>query len=85
MACGLPVIVTKQAGVSAYIDSCLGFVAENNQPETLAQAMRYLFGAYDRFDPTAISGFAKENFSEDRILSMIEHLYQNAVSRKETV
>ena len=79
MACGVPVIVTKQAGSSCYINDTNGIVIENNEPNTIAEALLELHRRYSDYDHQSISDFAKSTFSESVVFNKVRDIYNRVI------
>lgn len=79
MSCGLPVIVTKNVGVSHYIDKKRGLVIENNETGNLANALTEIYHRYIAFNRKDISDFSDKTFSEDVVFEMIKEVFDRVV------
>lgn len=76
MSCGLPVITTKNAGVSNYVSPERGIVLENNEVESISEALIDIYNRYSQFDRQQISEFSNDHFSEDSVFEMINEIIE---------
>ncbi len=74
-ACGKPVIASDSSGVASFINSSNGIVVKAETSEKLGEAMRSLHDYYNNYDPTHISSYARENFSDQAIIGKLENMY----------
>ena len=77
-ACGKPVIVSTESGISSYVNDENGIVVGSRDPEQLGIAMRQMRESCDRYDRSAISGFAASQFSDRAIIRRLEDVYDQS-------
>lgn len=82
MAAGLPVIMTKTNAWKALIREETGIAVEVDDVPALARAMAELARDYGRYDPRRISGFCRENFSEEAVCRRLTEKYQRIRKRR---
>lgn len=76
-ACGKPVIVSSESGISPFVNRENGIVVGSNAHEELGMAMRYLFDHYKDYDPESISEFARSHFNDDAVMKKLREMYTN--------
>ena len=79
MACGLPVIGTKNGGAEDIILEEKGYLIEKNNIEQLTQAMQDLYQEYERIDKTQIAMQCEQRFGEENISEQLLKLYMQCV------
>lgn len=84
MSCGLPVITTKNAGVSHYVNTERGIVLEDNEVESISEALIDIRNRYSEFDRQQISEFSNNHFSENSVFKMISEIFDR-VSKGEVI
>ena len=77
MACGLPIIGTKNGGSEDIIRESNGILIERDNVEELADAMHVLYEEYYQFNPQMIAKECQERFGEKTIVSQIKEIYHN--------
>lgn len=82
MACGLPVIVTRNSGVSHYVTNESGITIENNSIECVSSALAYMYDNYKKYNKQLISEYADNNFSEHMVYQTLKDIIDNAVKGK---
>lgn len=81
MACGLPVIMTKTSAWELLVRPETGLAVEIEDVDGLAAAMATMMEHYGSYDPAAITGYCRSQFSEDAVCSELEKVYEK-VRRK---
>ena len=74
-ASGLPVIASDALGFSQDWDDARGLVVSHRDVTALEKAMRDVFAGYDRYDPQALSAYAKEMYGEAAFYARLMKLY----------
>jgi glycosyltransferase involved in cell wall biosynthesis len=76
MACGLPVIATKCGGPEEIISKESGILIEKENPEELAQAIRFVAGNPGSFNRKAIRNYVLKKFGPDTFVASLSEVYQ---------
>lgn len=80
MACGTPVIATNQGGLPDFVNDSVGRLVEPEDADDLAEAVTEVLTR--DVDQAAwrkeIAAYAKNNYSQDAIISELEELYERA-------
>jgi glycosyltransferase involved in cell wall biosynthesis len=76
MACGLPVIATKCGGPEEIITKESGILIEKENPEELAQAIRFVAGNPGSFNRKAIRNYVLKKFGPDTFVASLSEVYQ---------
>lgn len=75
MACGLPVIGTKNGGAEDIISENNGYLIEKNNVGQLAQAMQSAYENYENYDRARIAEECQKRFGEKHIVDQILKIY----------
>jgi L-malate glycosyltransferase len=76
MACGLPVIATDCGGPAEIISEETGVLVEKENPEKLAEAIRYMAVNLHRYNPGKIRKFALDKYGYDAFNRRMSELYR---------
>ena len=81
MACGTPVIASNQGGLPDFVNDQVGRLVTPEDPDDLASAViEVLTRDVDQKKwRSEIAAYAKDNYSQDAIISELEELYENAI------
>ena len=79
MACGLPVIATKNGGAEDIVSEDTGYLIERNNMEQLAQIMQTAYEEYDAFDRIKIAEICQQRFGEKEVADKLIKLYLNCM------
>ena len=77
MACGLPVIGTKNGGAEDIISRKNGILIEKNNVSLLAKAMKKTYEEYNAFNCENIARECQRNYGEETISERILETYKN--------
>lgn len=77
MACGLPVIGTKNGGADDIITSSDGYLVNVDSVDELKEAMLKCCQIYQSFDKKQIADNCKKRFGEEKVISDIKAVYDN--------
>lgn len=80
MACGLPVVVTRNTGIAGFVDDSNGIIINDNQIDHLANALKEIYECYKRYDSREIAEFAKGKFSREVVYKRIIDIYEKALN-----
>ena len=81
MACGTPVIASNQGGLPDFVNEEVGALVEPENAEDLARAVIEVL-TRDKDKKTwreEIAAYAKDNYSQDAIISELEDLYRKII------
>ena len=76
LACGLPVIGTRNGGAEDIITEDVGCLVDINNQEQLAEAMKYVYGHFGEVNKRDFVNWCQERFGEDAICKEIIGVYQ---------
>ena len=76
LACGLPVIGTRNGGADDIITDECGCLVDTNNSQQLAEAMRYVYEHRDQYDKDTLAANCQANFGEDVVCNRIIEVYQ---------
>lgn len=77
LACGLPVIGTKNGGADDIITDDCGRLVDTNDAEQLSCAMGSLYSEYETLDKDRLSVNCRERFGEVAVCKAIQEVYKN--------
>ncbi len=80
MACGLPVVATRIAGIPEQVTSERGILVEKGDEKSFAQALASVCHDLNRFDSQAIRKYAEQTFSPDVIEQEFTEIYRTLLS-----
>lgn len=81
IACGTPVIATKQGGMVDFITNEVGRLVERENVDQLAKAIYQVLNGEITFDKEYLQNYAKENYSQEILMDQLLDLYEE-VRRK---
>lgn len=82
MACGKPVIAAANGGPDDFVKDFNGILIEPGNADALVEAMLYVAGHREDYQPRQIAGFAAENFSGQAVAARLTSLYNRILYRK---
>ncbi len=80
MACGLPVIGTRNGGANDIIEQGDGFLVDRGDLGGLSKAMKKMYDEYESFDKKTISENCKARFGEEIVAKRIIQVYDSIMS-----
>lgn len=84
LSCGLPVISTKNGGPESIIkDENVGILCENNNIDSLTEAMKYIYNNKFKYKKDYIREYAIKNFSSNVISEKISNIYKKILVNME--
>jgi glycosyltransferase involved in cell wall biosynthesis len=83
MACGLPVIATKCGGPQEIITKETGLLIEKENPQELAQAVRFVSENLGSYNRKAIRKYAVEKYSPETFVESLSGVYQDILQKGE--
>ncbi len=72
---GKPVIVTRCGGPEEFVEEEVGLVIDKSNDEQLEEAMRYMIENYGNYAPEALSEYAKNRFSYEKVGQHFMEIY----------
>ena len=75
MACGKPVIAVANGGPDDFVKDFNGILIEPGNVKALAEAMLYMAGHREEYQPQRIADYAMEHFSGQAIAAQLTSLY----------
>ena len=81
MASGLPVIATKCGGPEEFVEHFNGLLIDLNREEQLVEAMQYMYGHYNEYNPEIISESIINKYAPDKVARQIECLYNKILCK----
>lgn len=79
MACGKPVIATRNGGPDSFVTEDTGFLINVENVDELTQAMLSMVESYHNFDSEKIRAHIESLFSMDAVARHIEEIYREIV------
>lgn len=76
MACGLPVIGTKNGGAQEIITENCGKLIERDDLNELSEAMENIYNNYNSYDRKNISEYCRTHFGEEQIYNKLLDVYK---------
>lgn len=85
MAMGLPIIATPCGGPEHFVNSDNGLLVDIDNVEQLAEAMRQMETAIDKYQPGTIRAYVQERFSAKAIAGQLEEIFEKVIKQKTTI
>jgi L-malate glycosyltransferase len=79
MACGLPVLTTRQGGIPAVVGEGQGLFVEVGDIEAIAQGMQKLLDGTHGIDAKRVSEDVRVRFSRETVGKILQEVYQVAI------
>jgi glycosyltransferase involved in cell wall biosynthesis len=79
MACGKPVIATRNGGSEFVVDAETGVLVNQSDPGALARAMEDFIAGRITFDPVRVRERVVERFGEDAFLENVTRVYEQVL------
>lgn len=76
LACGTPVVATKQGGLPDFITETVGMLVEKENVEELAKGIIKILNKEKEFDSEYIQKYAKNNYSQEIFMDKLIQLYE---------
>ena len=84
MACGIPVVATRQGGLPDFVTDEVGRLVDNEDPEGITRAVLTLLAREDRTDTTRwrrkIADYARRNYAQDTVMRELVDLYEDCLT-----
>lgn len=81
MACGKPVIAAANGGPDDFVKDFNGILIPPESVDALTEAMQYMAGHRECYDPYRIADFARKLFSEQAVAMQLSELYNRILGR----
>ena len=75
IACGIPVIATKQGGIPDFVNDDVGVLVEKENVEQLADAVIKVLKGEKKFDTNYLQEYARKNYSQEVLMDKLIQLY----------
>ena len=75
IACGIPVIATKQGGIPDFVNDDVGVLVEKENVEQLADAVIKVLEGKKKFDTNYLQNYARKNYSQEVLMDKLIQLY----------
>ncbi len=85
LSTGLPVIGTKSGGPEYIIHSSNGILAENEDVDSLQNAMEKVYHSYEKYDPVNIRKEAINHYDKRSVANQIIKIYKESLSDKNSI
>lgn len=76
IACGVPVIATKQGGIPDFVNEDVGILVQKENVEQLADAINKVLNGEVKFDKDLLQSYAKNNYSQEILINNLLNLYE---------
>lgn len=76
IACGIPVIATKQGGIPDFVTKDVGILVEPENVEELADNIEKVLYGKIKFDTEYLEKYAKNNYSEEKLMNKLMEIYK---------
>jgi len=75
MACGKPVIATKEGGAREIVDDSVGILVPSQDFQALARAIGHMLDNYQEYSPERIAQSAKDKYGYEAIGHELDRIY----------
>lgn len=82
IACGTPVVATKNGGLIDFVNKKVGILVQNENVEKLANAIIYILGNKEVFQKEYLTEYAKQNYSQDNLINDLIKEYKKVLIKK---
>lgn len=76
IACGTPVIATKQGGMVDFITKEVGILVEREDVNQLAKAIKQIIKEEIKFDKQYLQNYAQENYAQETLMDQLIDVYE---------
>lgn len=81
IACGTPVIATKQGGMVDFVTKGVGRLVEREDVNQLAKVIQQVLEGKIVFDKRYLQSYAKENYSQEILMNQLLEVYKEAMRK----
>lgn len=85
IACGTPVIATKQGGMIDFVTEDVGTLIEKDNVEQLANEIKKILNKEKEFDKDYLQNYAKNNYSQEKLMDKLLELYEEVRKNKNAI
>ena len=79
IACGTPVVATRQGGLPDFINDKVGILVEKENVQELEDAISKILNNVQEFDTDYLQEYAKNNYRQDLLIDKLINIYQEAI------
>ncbi len=76
IACGLPVVATRQGGIPDFVNDKVGVLVEEENVEELANAIMQVLDKDKKFDINYLQQYAIDNYSQEKLMDKLLQAYE---------
>jgi len=76
LACGVPVVATRQGGIPDFINEKVGILVQKENVQELAEAINKILNEEIKFDEEVLQNYARNNYSEELLINKLLDLYK---------
>lgn len=76
IACGTPVIVTRQGGMIDFVTEDVGILVEKENVEQLAESINKILNGEKKFNKEYLQDYAKNNYSQEILMDKLLKVYE---------
>lgn len=76
IACGTPVVATKQGGIPDFVTEDVGILVEKENVEQLAEMITKILNKEKIFNAEYLENYAKNNYSQENFINKLIELYK---------
>lgn len=80
IACGTPVIATKEGGMTDFVNKDVGILIEKENIQELEEAILKILNGNVKFDSEYLSKYAKNNYGQDLFIDSLLDIYKSCLS-----
>lgn len=81
IACGTPIIATKQGGMIDFVTKDVGRLIERENVEELAEEIKKILNGETNFNKDYLQDYAKSNYSQEILMDKLLNLYEEIKER----
>ena len=82
LACGTPVVATNNGGMTDFINESVGALVNVEDDVMLEKEISKILKGERIFDRTELANYAKERYSEEKVIQNLIELYENVINNK---
>ena len=82
LACGIPVVATNNGGMTDFINESVGALVDVEDDVMLEKEISKILKEERVFDRVKLAKYAKERYSEEKVIQNLIELYENVINNK---
>ena len=82
LACGTPVVATNNGGMTDFINESVGALVDVEDDVMLEKEISKILKEERVFDRAELANYAKERYSEEKVIQNLIELYENVINKK---